>query len=57
MRMAEKNCIIRHKWLMQKAEFKDTLEGILKAARAKHLLIKPTTVLLLYPSSYVNALI
>jgi len=38
MRMTENNCIIRHKWLMQKAEFKDTLKVILKPAMAKHVI-------------------
>lgn len=38
MRMAESNRIILHKWLMQKAEFKDTLEVLLKAATAKHVI-------------------
>lgn len=36
MKMAEYNCII--KWLMQKAEFKDILEVILKATMAKHVI-------------------
>lgn len=38
MRMAENNCTTRCKRLMEKAEFKDTLEVILTAATAKHVI-------------------
>ena len=38
MKMAKNYCITRCKWLKQKAEFKDTLEVVLKAATAKHVI-------------------
>lgn len=33
MRMVENNCISRYKWLIQKAEFGDIFDVILKAAQ------------------------